>query len=236
MLGATLTLLMVSGCTTAVDGAARRSGAADPPAPHQLLPSPDEVAAAVGDPLEPAGPPKIGGVDVLPDGIRDSSGATPLDCLGAVTPLMRVVYDGGGSGDRVRSVAWRDFSRFGAGLTVSSAEAGVVQMDSAAAAARLFARFVTRWQSCDGTTVTLHAGSGGLDLTATGIRVDGPVLSATVLSDGGDGTVYPTEHAVGVAGDYLVDVDVAITDPDPARRVPASRAVDLVRVILGKIG
>ena len=50
MLGATLTLLMVSGCTSAVDGAARRSGAADPPAPHQLLPSPDEVAAAVGCP------------------------------------------------------------------------------------------------------------------------------------------------------------------------------------------
>jgi hypothetical protein len=109
-------------------------------------------------------------------------------------------------------------------------------MESAAAAARLFARFVTQWQACDGTTVTLHAGTGGLELTATDIRVDGEVLSATVRSDGGDGTVYPTEHAVGVAGDYLVDVDVAITDPDPARRIPASRAADLVRTILGKIG
>ena len=39
-----------------------------------------------------------------------------------------------------------------------------------AEAARLFARFVTQWQACDGTTVTLHAGTGGLELTATDIR------------------------------------------------------------------
>lgn len=228
-----LAVLTVAGCTRAVDGSAQRTGAADPPAPHQLLPSPGEVAATVGSPLEAAGPPKTGGVDVLPDGIRDAAGATPLDCLGAVTPLMRVVYEG--AGDRVRAAAWRDYSRFGAGLTVSSVEAGVVQMDSAAAAARLFAHFAEQWRVCEGTTVTLHAGSGGLELTATDVRLDSGVLSATVRSDGGEGTAYPIEHAVGVAGEYLVDVDVAITDPDPARRVPASRAADLVRTILEKI-
>lgn len=189
----------------------------------------------MGSPLDVAGPPKIGGVDVLPDGIRDAAGATPLECLGAVTPLMRVVYEGGGAGDKVRAAAWRDYSRFGAGLTVSSVEAGVVQMDSAAAAARLFAGFAAQWRACEGTTVTLHVGSGGLELTATDVRLDGGILRATVRSDGGEGTSYPIEHAVGVAGEYLVDVDVAITDPDPARRVPASRADDLVRTILEKI-
>ena len=99
----------------------------------------------------------------------------------------------------------------------------------------MFARFTTQWQSCTGRTVTLHAGSGGLDLTVTDVRVNGPVLRATILSDGGDGTVFPTEHAVGVARDCLVDVDVAITDPDPTRRIPTTRAADLVRVTLAKI-
>lgn len=209
----------------------QRSGAGDPPPLQQLLPTADEVGTVVGNPLDLAGPAKTGGVEVLPSGIRDSAGATPLDCLGVVTPLMRVVYDDSG----VRAVAWRDYSRFGAGLAVSSAEAGVVRLDSEEAAARMFARFTTQWQSCAGTTVTLHAGSGGLDLTATDVRVDGRVLRATVLSDGGDGTVFPTEHAVGVSRDCVVDVDVAITDPDPARRVPATRAADLVRVILAKV-
>lgn len=227
-----LGVLVLPSCSGAVEGTARRSGADQPPAPHQYLPTAAEIAKAVGDPLEPAGPPKIGGIDVLPDGIRDSSGATPLDCLGAVTPLMRVVYSDGG----VRDVAWRDYSRFGEQLTVSSAEAGVVRMESAEAAQRLFARFVTQWRSCAGTTVTLHAGSGGLDLTVTDVRVDGPVLSATILGDGGDGTSYPTEHAVGVAADCVVDVDVAVTDPDPARRVAAGRASDLVRITLAKLG
>ena len=65
--------------------------------------------------------------------------------------------------------------------------------------------------------------------------MDGPVLSAVILSDGGDGTVYPTEHAVGVAADCIVDVDVAVTDPDPARRVAAGRAAGVVRAMLDTI-
>lgn len=220
---------LTAGCAGPVEGTARPADSADP-ALNRLLPSTAEVATAVGNPLESAGPARTGGVEVLPDGIRDS-GASPLECLGVVTPLMRVVYEQGG----VRGASWRDYSRFGAGLTVSSAEAGVVRMDSEDAAARMFARFTTQWQSCAGTTVTLQAGSGGLELTVTNVRVDGPVLSATILADGGDGTVFPTEHAVGVARDYLVDADVAITDPDPARRLPAGRAVALVRVMQAKI-
>ncbi len=48
--------------------------------------------------------------------------------------------------------ALRDFARLGAGLTVSSAEAGVVRFGSDAEAARMFARFATQWRSCEGTT------------------------------------------------------------------------------------
>ena len=223
---------MLTGCSAAVDGTAARPGAGEPLPLQQILPTAEEVSAAVGNLLDVTSAPSIGSIEVLPNGIRDSDGATPLDCLGAVTPLMRVVYEGGG----VQSAAWRDYSRLGEGLTVSSAEAGVVRFGSQAQASRTFARFVTQWQSCDRTTVTLRAGgSGGLELTVSEVRVDGPVLSAVILSDGGDGTVYPTEHAVGVAVDCIVDVDVAVTDPDPARRLTEGRAATVVRAMLEKI-
>lgn len=235
------------GCSSTVEGTSRRQEPGARTQLQQLLPTAEEVSAAVGNPLDATGPAVSGSIDVLPDGIRDASQATPLECLGAVTPLMRVVYEdggadggtGGGADSGVLGAAWQDFARFGEAMTVSSAEAGVIRLESEAAAARMFARFVSQWRACDGVTVTLETGQGGLELTPTGVRVDGPVLAVTVVgggdggADGGGG--YPTEHAVGVAGDYLVDVDVAITDPDPDKRVPASRAADLVRVMLDKI-
>lgn len=215
-----------AGCSSTVDGVARRqySPAA---ALIEALPTAEEVSIAVGNPLDAPGPPKVGSISVLPNGIRTSDDAAPLDCLGAVTPLMRVVYESAG----VQAAAWQDYARFGRGLTASSAEAGVVLMDSEEAASRTFATFVTRWRGCDRTTVTMH----GLELTVTDVRVVGPVLTATILRDDGGGEQFPTEHAVGVAADCIVDVDVAITDPDPQRRVPGTRAADLVRLMLDRI-
>lgn len=227
-----LSAVTVLGCSNTVGGSAQRHGAEEPVPLQQVLPTADEVSAAVGNPLDTTGTAASGSIDVLPNGIRDSEGATPLDCLGAVTPLMRVVYEGGG----VQAAAWRDYARLGAGLTVSSAEAGAVRFGSESEASRMFARFTTQWQSCEGTTVTLGTGGGGgLELTVSAVKVDGPVLSAVIFSDTGDGSLYPTEHAVGVAADVIVDVDVAITDPVPTQRIPAGRAADLVRVMLAKI-
>lgn len=223
--------MVLSGCAVTVDGSARRHTSAGA-ALQELLPRADEIATAVGNPIEPSGPPHAGSIDALPNGIRDSEGASPLDCLGAVTPLMRVVYESAG----VQAVAWADFARFGHSATVSSVETGVVQLGADAEASRMFSRFTAQWQSCEGTTVTIHAGAaGGLDLTVTRVRVEGPILSAIILSDGGDGSVFPTEHAVGVAADCIVDVDVAITDPDPSRRETRGRAAEIVRLMLARI-
>jgi hypothetical protein len=229
-----LSVALTAGCATTVGGAPQRRSIDDRAALQELLPTAEEVSTAVGNRLDPAGASLAGSIDVLPNGIRDADGASPLDCLGAVTPLMRVVYEGGG----VQGAALRNFARLGAGQTVSSAEAGVVRFGSDAEASRMFTRFVTAWRSCAGTTVTLFvspASGAGLQLTVTDVRADGPVLRATILSDGGDGAVFPTEHAVGVAADCIVDVDVAITDPDPSRRVATGRAADLVAVMLKSI-
>ncbi|MGV1086837.1 MAG: sensor domain-containing protein [Mycobacterium sp.] len=214
------------GCASTVEGSARRH---ESPAAAliEILPTAEEVSAAVGNPLDAVGAPKIGSISVLPNGIRSSEDAAPLDCLGAATPLMRVVYESGG----VQAAAWQDYARFGKGLTVSSAEAGVVRMDSAEAASRTFAAFVTKWQACDGTEVNMQ----GLELTVTRVRVNGPVLTAVILGGDGRGDEFPTEHAVGVADDCIVDADVAITDPDPTRRAPGTRAADIVRLMLERI-
>ena len=217
----------MSGCAPAVDGTAQRQ--VSPTAGLlEILPTEQDVSVAVGSPLDAADMPKVGSISVLLNGIRTTDDASPLDCLGAATPLMRVVYESGG----VQAAAFQDYARFGKGLTVSSAEAGVVRMDSDEAAARTFETFATRWKACDGTTVNMH----GLELSVTKVRVNGPVLTAVILSSDGHGDEFPTEHALGVARDCIVDVDVAITDPDPTRRQPRTRAADIVRGMLAKIG
>jgi hypothetical protein len=198
-----------------------------------VLPTPEQVAQAVGNPLNPTGPEITGSIELLPNGIRDAHDATPIDCLGAATPLMRVVYQ---QGD-VRDVALRDFSAFGQGLTVSSAHTGVVRFVSDTDAARMFATFMTRWHACDNVDVDVHiTPNSALQWRVTDVRQAGGILFAVVLSGGsGDQPAFPTEHAVGLSGDCIVDVDVAVTAADPARRVPATRALDLVRLMLENI-
>jgi len=223
----------VAGCSGTVDGTALREQTSAAAVLQQVLPTAEEVGEVVGNPLDTAGPAKVGGLDVLPDGIRDSSEADPLECLGAVTPLMRVVYE---SGD-VAAAAWRDYSRFGAALAASSAEAGVVRFGSEAEAKRMFDRFARQWQSCEGATVRLSIGGpgSGIDLRVTDVRVEGPILSATIVGGDPDGEFFPTEHAVGLAADSLVDADVAVTGPVPEQRVAAGRAAALVRLMLDKL-
>lgn len=201
---------------------------------NQVLPSPDQVAAAVGNPLDPAGPEAVGSIILLPNGFRDSSDVEPLACLGAVTPLMRVVYE---KGD-VREVALRDFARYGEGLTVSSVHAGAVRFSSDAEAARMFAAFVAQWQACQGTAVRVHVtATSDLRWNVTDVRSDGSILSDTVLTgESRDQPSFPTEHALGLAGPCIVEADVAVTDMLPARRVATTRAVDLVRQMMDNVG
>lgn len=221
--------MVVSACSSTLGGdAVRRPGVPL----QQVLPTPDEVADAVGNPLSPSGPQSVGPVTLLPNGIRDPGDVDRLECLGAATPLMRVVYEPGD----VREVALADYSRYGEGLTVSSAHTGVVRFSSDAEAARMFADFAARWRACDNTTVRVRISTASdLDWRVTAVRRQGDVLSAVVLSgEDGNQPAFPTEHAMGVVGDCIVEADVAVTDVLPARRVATTRAVDLVGVMMRK--
>jgi len=221
--------VILAACTSAIDGSALRQRASSL---QQALPTAEQVRDAVGNRLDPTGQPVLGSIDVLPNGIRGDDAVDPIECLGAITPLMRWVYE---KGD-VRGVAWQDFARFGEGQTVSSADTGVVRFASDAEATRMFSQFVTRWRSCEGGRVGINTGGGDLGLSVTDVTVAGSILSATILSGETDTDPgFPTEHAVGLSADCIVDVDVAVTAPDPAKRIATTRAVDLVRAMLGNL-
>lgn len=217
-------------CSSTLGGAPERQQAVQI---VRALPTAEQVEQAVGNALDP-GPEVTGSIAMLPNGIRDADDVTPLDCLGAATPLMRVVYE---QGD-VRDVALRDFSRYGEGLTVSSAHTGAVRFASAAEAARMFATFAARWTACDDTTVNVHVTSTAtVDWRIADVREVGGILSATILSgDTGGKPAFTTEHAVGIVSDCIVDVDVAVTDALPGRQVAGGRrAAGLVLAMLDNI-
>ena len=189
----------------------------------------------MGNRLAANGSPAVGGLDVLPNGIRDSTTARPIDCLGPVAPFMRVVYE---QAD-VRGVAWQQFSNYGAQEVVSSSDTGVIEFSSDAEAQRVFTAFVAQWKACDGTTVTTYthnADNAELYGKVTDTTVVGPVLSATIINgDNQQNAPFPTERAVGITADCIVDVDVAVTDGKPAEQPSGRRAVTLAMVMLDKL-
>lgn len=235
-MGAVVGIVMLAGCTSVVEGTASRQrpgGSVRDLA--AVLPTSAEVGQAAGNPLPDTDFPTFGGIDVLPNGIRDNAGADPIECLGPITPFMRVVYEGGD----VRRAAWQEFSNFGGGQTVSSVDAGVVELGSETDAQRMFDGFVARWKECEGKTVRtpLH-NQAGIELyqKITDVKVDGRVLSATVINSDNQGdAAFPTERAVGLAADCVIDVDAAVTGGTPAQRQSSGRAVSLVRTMQDKV-
>lgn len=230
MLAAAFCVGVSAGCVATVDGGAVRKHAIGL---QDVLPSATQVAQAVGNPLDPTSPPMVGGIALLPNGIRDGDEVSELDCLGAATPLMRVVYERGD----VRSVGLQDFSRYGEGLTVSSAHTGVVRFGSEDEAARMFEIFAEQWRSCADTLVSVQVTpNSALEWMITDVRQADDIVSATVLNGETDRqAAFPVEHAIGLAGEYIIDVDVAVTDAEPSRRVVTGRAAELVRLIRDNI-
>ena len=222
---AALTVAVLAACSTNVDGAPKRPQSSGL---RSYLLTADQVGRAVGNPIDRSGEAKVGSIDLLPNGLRDSNDVSPLDCLGAATPLMRVVYERGG----VSGVALQDFSRLGAGLAVSSVHTGVVRFDSDPEAARMFSGFVQQWRACSGTAVEVHVTpTASLQWRIADVRESGGILSATVYSaESDDKPAFPTEHALGLADDCIVEVDVAVT-----AGAPNGRAAQLVGLMLQNV-
>ena len=86
------------------------------------------------------------------------------------------------------------------------------------------------------TTYLHSADNAELYEKITDVRVDGAMLSATVInSDNQHDAQFPTERALAVAADCIVDVDAAITGDTPAPQKPAGRAVNLATAMLDRV-
>jgi hypothetical protein len=225
--------VLTAGCVHTVVGMPKRAvHPASPVVPlERVLPTDDEVKAAVGNPLMREGPPQVGGIEVLPNGIRDDNDAAPIECIGVTSPLLRVVYEKGS----VRAVAAQTYWNPDLSVPVFGVRAGAVRLASSTDAQRLFASFVPQWQKCEGTTVTMYthdAENTELFSKVTDVKVDGPILSATVIGwDNHHTPPTPDEHVVGVESDVVVDVRVSVGPHVEA----GTRAVDLARVMLQKV-
>jgi PknH-like extracellular domain len=159
----------------------------------------------------PPYPPVFGGREKLRD--RFSSAAS-ADCAGVVYMLQKSAYQ---SAD-VRNVADEFWRPDGSSAEMSAVHEGVISLPKAADASALFTRFSEQWKQCDGKAVT-EPSALFVRHTITDVRVMDSVLAATITLEPAPDSILaavPQARAVGIAGNCLVEVEVAffgITNP-----------------------
>jgi len=203
---------------------------------EQILPTTEEVAAGVGAELETNGPPAVGGIDKLDSGLRDNNDAAPIECLGAVEPRERVVYEHAA----VRAAAIQGYWNHQRGRGgVLAVRAAAIELPSATAARALFDEFVLQWKRCSGHTVTItkedriHV----MWYVKVGeVAAPDPLLTTTNnWWDDRPDKGFPAGRALGIASDVIVDVDVDM-DRDHGPPSPVgNRATDIADVMLRKV-
>ncbi|BBY52552.1 sensor domain-containing protein [Mycolicibacterium arabiense] len=229
---ALLAVLLLTGCTQSIAGSATQSDAA-----LGILPTESEISAAVDSPLSTFGfQPFVGGVEILPDGYRTDSDASPIACVAVTDTAPRIVYEP----LPVLEAARLSFFNWDPGVATSGADAAAVRMSTGDGARAAFDEFVGRWRQCDGSTVVKHLpGVTGADVDARVQDVDiaGPVMSATVRTGerAGGGTAR-YERSIGVRGDAIVEVSLAIPTDGPTVAAARDMATRAVEVMLDKVG
>lgn len=227
--------LLSAGCTTTVDGVAVDQAPNVGPSPvralEDVLPTGAELSEALGiAPTGLMGQLVEGGADTLLRGV-DRAQAKPVECVSTTYRLQQAVY----GASSVRSVASRSWAAGSVDGPALSGFFGVVQLGSADEAENFFATAADDWGQCDGETVVLWSGGTGAGARSriTDVAVDDRVVSAVVVHEAAGGSGTPIQRALGVAGDAIVDVE--ITDLAGARSGGADGAVDVARIMLGKL-
>ncbi|MCK0173570.1 MULTISPECIES: sensor domain-containing protein [Mycobacteriaceae] len=216
------------GCARTVEGAARPAASV-----LGLLPTEAELAEAVGNGLSTFGfAPFVGGADILPDGFRTDADAAPIACVAVTDTAPRFAYEDAA----VLEAARQSYFSLAAGAAVSGMDAVVVRMASEAAADRLFETFAAQWRQCDGTTVDKRL-RGASDSQMTAVIDDvtdtDRILSATVVTE-----LPPAvgrsqyQRALGVRGDTIAEVSLAVTPVGERRGDNRAKAIHAVEAIL----
>lgn len=233
------------GCGSVVDGTAK-------PAPN-LKPRPlagktvsqvplDDVALTrmLGQPFVERQPPQAGGRDKL---LQPESPAAPAGCQGVTTMLQKSVYESA----EVKDVVYESWWNNGDPAQVISVMEGVVTLPTAAQAEKLFAKFSTQWQQCNGTTTTEQTGPISTTSAISDIRF--PDASKTIVAATNTATSVlpnmppllptPQARAIGVRLNCLVEVEVVFfgdrRPSDPGSANPKTSAVDVAHAMMDKV-
>ena len=229
-------MVLLAGCANTVDGAARPAATA-----VTILPTEQEITSAVGNSLSTFGfQPFIGGAEILPDGYRTDQEASPIGCVGVTDTAPKIVYERLG----IVEAARQSYFNWDEGVDTSGADAAVIRLPTADAAAAAFTGFVRQWQQCGGTTVVKHlrmpgnTGAGSVvDAAVSEVAVIGPMLSATVRTHpSSDAPNQRYERALGVRGTTIVEVSLAITAGGDRQLTPRGQAARVAQAMLDKVG
>ena len=240
---AALAIGVLAGCTTTVDGDARTVGSSSGIVGIGreivgVLPDSQELHVALGTSMDDNEfPPTVGGLRVLPDGIRDGNDASEIQCLGVTFANTRKVYEK----SSVRAVALHNWDNWGQGLGVRglSVQVGALALASPSDARALFNAFATQWRQCQGKTMVLYHAAGGADqlLEITRVQATDNMLSAIVMgsSPATHTAASPDERALGVAANCIVDVEVHDSSWRTGDPAPHNLAVKIAQTMLDKV-
>ena len=224
---------VVAACSTPVDGApvVHIVEAAKPSVTRpvdQVLPTGDELAAALGRGAGLLGQLVQGGPDLLLQGVGESD-ATPIECVSATSELQKVAYQA----SPVRAVASRSWAGGDLNGPPVTGFFGAVKLASVDDAQAFFAATAEKWRRCNGQTLALHRSGRGADGLSriTDVVVDPRMVSAVVISEANGSGSAPMQRALGVASDCVVDVE--ITENGGAG---AQSAVAVADLMLNKVG
>ncbi len=199
----------------------------------QVLPTSTQLTSALRSPVADDGyPPSVGGPDVLVSR-REVSEEDGAECIGVTDPFLKASYQGA----PVRAVAIQGWHGVQSSHWV---DAGVIALASPHDARALFARFAKQWQRCQGQSVTLRNAKSKApeyrnDIAAVH-EANGLLTAVVTLSSFYDNVAFPSERALGVAYNCIIDLNVTdfdFLDGDPAT---AGRAETVFALMATKAG
>jgi hypothetical protein len=225
--GALSIVVLLAGCAHTVEGAAQPAATA-----LKILPTEDEITSAAGNILSTFGfQPFIGGVEILPDGYRTDADASPIRCAAVTDTAPRIVYEP----LPVMEAARQSYFNWDEGVDTSGADAAVVRLSTAEAAHDAFESFGRQWQRCSGTTVVKNVRETVIDADIADVTMQGSVLSATVRTHQRPSvTTSRYERALGVRGNTVVEVSLAITATGERQPDPRAGAMRVAELMLNK--
>jgi len=230
--------LLAGGCTTAVTGVAEpaRDSAGIIGIGRsiiQLIPTGTELSQVLNARVHDSDfPPSVGGLDALSGWMPPG---TDPECAAVVFPFLKEPYQGSSA----RAAAQQHWSAIPDKFSV---KAGAVALASPRDASELFARFVSQWRRCQGKTEVFRHSLDEVGIPdylnrITDVKTVGAMLTAVViLSSSDDPSPLPSERAVGVAYNCILDVEVTEIGREQDDPITASHAQDVAKLMMAKAG